>query len=240
MNYKVYKTAQDVVQSLAERLLILSGEERAIHISLSGGSTPKLLFKRLAEAPYKEAIHWHNLHFWWGDERCVGPTDPESNFGDANKLLFKNIDIPLENIHRILGENDPVLEAERFAEEMMDTIPLHNGIPEFDWILLGMGTDGHTASLFPNKTNFSEQAISIVATHPESGQRRVSKSARLIENAKCVSYLVLGESKAQVLKEIQTIPAAQLSYPAAKVKSTTGDTEWFLDLQAAHLLTQGE
>lgn len=240
MNFYIHNTAQEVVESLSKRLMELSNSGKAVHISLSGGSTPRLLFKNLASTPYNQAVNWKNLHFWWGDERCVGPMDPESNFGEANALLFKNIDIPSNNIHRILGENEPKEEAVRFAGEMEQYVPLSNGIPQFDWILLGLGQDGHTASLFPHKTDYSESAISIVATHPDSGQIRVSKSARLIENAKCVTYLVLGESKAKVLKEIQTIPAAQLPYPAAKIKSVEGDTEWVLDLKAAQMLTQGD
>ncbi|KOO11879.1 6-phosphogluconolactonase, partial [Vibrio xuii] len=103
-------------------------------------------------APYAESIQWQNLHFWWGDERCVAPDDAESNYGEANTLLFSKVNLPAENIHRILGENDPQGEAERFAKEMADVIPCENGTPVFDWILLGVGADGHTASLFPGQT----------------------------------------------------------------------------------------
>ncbi len=240
MNYQLFETPQQVVTSLSDNMLQLSLEARPVHISLSGGSTPKQLFKTLASPDYANKIRWENLHFWWGDERCVAATDPESNYGEANELLFKHIEIPPSNIHRILGENDPHKEAIRFAKEMTEVIPHHNGLPQFDWILLGMGTDGHTASLFPGQTDYTEQAIAIVAAHPQSGQLRVSKSARLIANAKHITYLVLGESKAEVLKEIQQTPAEQLPYPAAKVKSADGQTQWFLDLQAAKLLMQGE
>ncbi len=236
MDYQLFETPHQVVTSLAESMLKLSQKAQPVHISLSGGSTPKLLFKTLAGADYASAICWENLHFWWGDERCVAPTDPESNYGEANELLFKHINIPAANIHRILGENDPAEEALRFAKEMTEVIPLHNGLPQFDWILLGMGTDGHTASLFPGQTDYMEQAITIVAAHPQSGQLRVSKSARLIENAKQITYLVLGESKAEIVQQIQQTAAEQLPYPAAKIKSAWGQTQWFLDLQAAKLL----
>ena len=87
-----------------------------VHISLSGGSTPKMLFKLLAQAPYAEDIQWKNLHFWWGDERCVAPDDAESNYGEANALLFSQVNLPAENIHRIRGEDEPKAEAERFAK----------------------------------------------------------------------------------------------------------------------------
>ena len=98
MNYCVFKTADAVVESLAKTMKDLSEEAKPVHISLSGGSTPKLLFKVLSQAPYKESITWSNLHFWWGDERCVEPTDPESNFGEVNELLFSHIDIPQVNL----------------------------------------------------------------------------------------------------------------------------------------------
>ncbi len=240
MNYQLFETPEKVVEALANSMLEQSKQGKAVHISLSGGSTPKLLFKTLAKAPYAAQIQWQNLHFWWGDERCVGPNDPESNYGDANELLFQHIELPEENVHRILGENDPEIEAVRFAKEMEQVIPHKNGLPAFDWILLGMGTDGHTASLFPNQTNYDDPGLSLVVAHPESGQIRVSKTARLIANADRVTYLVLGASKANIIKEIEQQPAELLPYPAAKVNSTFGLTEWYLDSQAAALLVKGE
>ncbi|PSV22408.1 6-phosphogluconolactonase [Photobacterium leiognathi subsp. mandapamensis] len=240
INYRVFETPQDVVVSLADTMMTMSKQPKPVHISLSGGSTPKLLFKTLAQAPYATDVNWNNLHFWWGDERCVEPTDPESNFGEANELLFQNVAIPAENIHRIRGEEDPAVESARFTQEMEAVIPHKNGMPAFDWILLGMGTDGHTASLFPNQTNFDDPALSVIATHPESGQKRISKTARLLENADRITYLVLGESKAEVLQEINNNPAEILAYPAAKIKAVNGKTEWFLDSAAAKLLAQGE
>ena len=240
INYRVFETPQDVVVSLADTMMTMSKQSKPVHISLSGGSTPKLLFKTLAQAPYATDVNWNNLHFWWGDERCVEPTDPESNFGEANELLFQNVVIPAENIHRIRGEEDPAVESARFTQEMEAAIPHKNGMPAFDWILLGMGTDGHTASLFPNQTNFDDPALSVIATHPESGQKRISKTARLLENADRITYLVLGESKAEVLQEINNNPAEALAYPAAKIKAVNGKTEWFLDSAAAKLLAQGE
>ncbi|PSV32566.1 MULTISPECIES: 6-phosphogluconolactonase [unclassified Photobacterium] len=240
INYRVFETPQDVVVSLADTMMAMSKQVKPVHISLSGGSTPKLLFKTLAQAPYAKDVNWSNLHFWWGDERCVEPTDPESNFGEANELLFQQIDIPAGNIHRIKGEDDPAVEVVRFAEEMDAEIPLKNGLPAFDWILLGMGTDGHTASLFPNQTDFDDPELSVIATHPDSGQKRISKTARLLENADRITYLVLGESKAEVLQEINNTPAEALAYPAAKIKAVNGKTEWFLDSAAAKLLAQGE
>lgn len=233
MNYHIYSTPENVVEKLANTLLEYSNLERPVHISLSGGSTPKLLFKVLNKAPFAETIKWQHLHFWWGDERCVAPNDVESNFGEANTLLFENIALPKENIHRILGENKPQDEVIRFADEMNTIIPKENGLPCFDWILLGMGGDGHTASLFPNQTNYTDKNTAIIAQHPESGQYRISKTAMLIENAKRISYLVMGEGKASVIKQIRSGAEEAKAYPAANIKSRIGKTEWFLDKSAA-------
>ncbi|MGB2078764.1 MAG: 6-phosphogluconolactonase [Vibrio sp.] len=237
INHQVFETSADVVEHLAQTMQSYSEQGRPVHISLSGGSTPKMLFERLAKAPYATDILWQNLHFWWGDERCVAPTDAQSNYGEANALLFSQVDIPAQNIHRILGENEPEQEAERFAKEMAEVIPTNaQGIPVFDWILLGVGADGHTASLFPHQTNYDEEKLAIVALHPESKQVRVSKSAKVLQAAKRIHFLVLGEGKAAIVHEIQSHDANDLPYPAAKIKSHTGETVWVLDNASASQL----
>ncbi|MGO1298651.1 MAG: 6-phosphogluconolactonase [Vibrio sp.] len=230
---RIFPTAPQVVEHLANEMKAYSEQGQPVHVSLSGGSTPKMLFKLLATDAYATSIQWKNLHFWWGDERCVAPDDAESNFGEANALLFTQVDIPAENIHRIKGEDDPEQEAQRFATEMAETLPTKDGVPVFDWILLGVGPDGHTASLFPNKTDYNDSGLACVASHPESGQKRISKTAQVLEAAKRISYLVLGAGKQDIVQEIHTTPAAELPYPAAKIQSKSGDTEWFLDSDAA-------
>ncbi|MGL4191973.1 MAG: 6-phosphogluconolactonase [Vibrio sp.] len=234
INHKIFATADAVVTRLADELLSYSQQGQPVHISLSGGSTPKMLFQLLASQPYAHDIQWQNLHFWWGDERCVAPDDAESNYGEANALLFSHINMPEQNIHRILGENPPQAEAERFAQAMAELIPVdNNGTPVFDWILLGVGADGHTASLFPEQTDYADPHLAVVASHPQSGQLRVSKTAKVLQAAKRISYLVLGAGKAEIVQQIHTTPAEQLPYPAAKIHSTSGVTEWYLDSDAA-------
>lgn len=232
MNNVIFENAQSAVEKIAEELKQYSLEGRPVHISLSGGSTPKLLFKTLAGAPYNKAIQWKNLHFWWGDDRMVAPSDPESNYGEVQKLLFDHIEIPAENLHRIRGEAPVEQELTRFQNELAEVVP--NG--EFDWIILGMGADGHTASLFPHQTNFDDENLAVIAKHPETGQVRISKTAKLLEQAKRITYLVTGAAKAEILKEIQSTPAENLPYPAAKIKAKNGVTEWYLDKDAAKLL----
>ena len=122
MNYITFPTAQSAVEKIAQEFVIYSQVNHPVHISLSGSSTPKLLFKTLAQAPYADAINWKNLHFWWGDDRMVPPSDSESNYGEVQKLLFDYINIPAENIYRIRGENEPYLELKRFEEELSAVI----------------------------------------------------------------------------------------------------------------------
>ncbi|AZI13407.1 6-phosphogluconolactonase [Avibacterium paragallinarum] len=232
MNTVIFDNAQCAVEKIADELKQYSLEGRPVHISLSGGSTPKLLFKTLAAAPYNQAIQWQNLHFWWGDDRMVDPSDPESNYGEVQKLLFDHIAIPAENIHRIRGEAPVEQELARFQQELSAVIS--DGV--FDWIILGMGADGHTASLFPHQTNFDDENLAVIAKRPETGQVRISKTAKLIEQAKRITYLVTGAAKAEILKEIQSTPAENLPYPAAKIKAKNGVTEWYLDKDAAKLL----
>ncbi|MFA9500610.1 6-phosphogluconolactonase [Mannheimia sp. E30BD] len=229
MNKVIFPTAQAAVEQIAQEFKTYSEQNRPVHISLSGGSTPKLLFKTLAQSPFNTEIQWQNLHFWWGDDRMVHPTDPESNYGEVQKLLFDHIEIPAENIHRIRGEENVEQELARFSQELTACVP----DLAFDWIILGMGTDGHTASLFPHQTDFDDQNVAVIAKHPETGQIRISKTASLIEKAKRITYLVTGSSKAEILKEIQTTPVEESPYPAAKIKAKNGVTEWYLDSDAA-------
>ncbi|MFT6139866.1 MAG: 6-phosphogluconolactonase [Psychromonas sp.] len=240
MNYTIFSATKLLLEKLAEDFLLLSQKETVSHISLSGGSTPILLFKYLANSPYAQKINWQNLHFWWGDERCVAATDSESNFGQCKKFLFDQIIIPAENIHRIRGENSPQQEVIRYAQEIRNHIDSVNGIPQFDWILLGVGNDGHTASLFPEQTNYQDPHLTFVATQPQSGQLRVSKTACLIENSRRITYLVLGENKADIIHKINSEKAGSERYPAGKTKAKAGLTEWYLDSGSATLLIQGK
>ncbi len=228
----IFDSAQAAVEKIADELSDYSEQNRPVHISLSGGSTPKLLFKTLAAEPFATKVRWKNLHFWWGDERMVPPQDPQSNYGEVQKLLFDHIQIPAENIHRIRGENEPHFELKRFEQELSAVIS--DGV--FDWIILGMGVDGHTASLFPYQTDFADPNLAVIAKHPESGQIRISKTAKLIAQAKRITYLVTGVAKAEILKEIQDVPAEKLPYPAARIQAKNGVTEWYLDKGAAKLL----
>ena len=151
MHYSRFETPVRAVNTLSEELMRLSHEEGSIHVVISGGSTPLLWYQTMAAEPFAEAICWPALHFWWADERCVPPENVESNYGQVNSMLFDRVDLPRKNIHRIRGEAEPEQEAGRMAEEMERLLPRVENEPIFDWVILGVGTDGHTASLFPGK-----------------------------------------------------------------------------------------
>jgi 6-phosphogluconolactonase len=154
----IFKTKEALFFFLANELQRYSEFEVTQHISLSGGSTPKGLFSYITSSQFKQSIQWQNLHFWWGDERCVEFKDEQSNYGEAKRLLFDHIDIPKRNVHVIPLDlfntiEDYQLVAESYASKMKQVISIINEYPVYDWILLGVGEDGHTASLFPFETD---------------------------------------------------------------------------------------
>lgn len=234
----VFNDKQELADQLASDFERTVGKSRngrkRISVALSGGNTPRIFFERLASTPYRDRVPWSNVNLFWGDERCVPPDDEQSNFKMANDTFISKVNIPDENVHRIIGENLPEVEAQRYGEEILKDLPSINGLPEFDWIFLGMGTDGHTASLFPNAPTMEEiDSICIVAEHPQTGQKRISLTLPVINNARRVSFLVAGKDKAKVLKEILGKGDSPLRYPASKVNPENGVLEWYIDKEAA-------
>ena len=229
----VFEEASAVVQALADELQKLGELRQTAHIALSGGSTPISLFEFIAASNYRDSIAWEHLHFWWGDERCVPSFQSESNYGEADRRLFQKLVISAENIHPIVGELLPEEACTRFESDLSHYLPWVNGLPQFDWILLGIGEDGHTASLFPQQTDYQTSQSTVVAQHPQSGQNRVSLTAAAIENARRVTYLALGESKRAILPQVLgTNGQRNVDLPAARIRAREGLSECFID-QAA-------
>lgn len=211
------------LQKLVER-----SEKDQFHIALSGGNTPKLLFNHLA-SEYKERIKWEIIHFWWGDERMVPPKDNESNYKMTNENLFSLIYIPKENIHRIHGEDDPEKEAARYSSEIKRHLTSPGNLPIFDLVILGMGEDGHTASIFPHQMHLLKSAnICEVVQHPISKQNRITLTGPVINNALEVTFLVTGISKAEKIEQILSGSENSLLYPASHIKPV-GNLYWFVD-----------
>ena len=234
MALEIYATKLQLANAFSDWLSAFIKEaENDVHIALSGGSTPKLIFEVLA-ASYREEIPWSRVHFYWGDERCVPPTDMDSNFGMTAELLLSKINIPSENVHRIKGEQPPEEEAIRYSELLSSNLKINNNFPSFDLVLLGMGDDGHTASIFPHQISlWDAESHCVVATHPESGQKRVSITGKVINKAQTVAFLITGANKAAKLAEIHNKTGDFNTYPAALVAPESGELIWFLDKEAA-------
>jgi len=203
--------------------------------ALSGGSTPKLLFRLLAEE-YQEKIDWSRIHFFWGDERCVPHTDPESNYGEAKALLLDHVPVVWSQVHAVQTDLSPEDAAQAYTKTMLQILEKNeDGLPIIDVNMLGMGGDGHTASIFP--ANMEEllhsKAINTVATHPESGQKRVSMTGPAINASKEVAFLITGNGKTQRVAQILNREHGYEQFPTAHIKPSTGKLRWFLDEAAA-------
>jgi 6-phosphogluconolactonase len=236
----IFTEAEIMANSLAEEFYRYVNQvfqtRKNMHVALSGGNTPLLFFKELGlfNEQRKNKIDWNHILFFWGDERCVPADDPESNYGSAKEVLFDKINIPVSNVNPIFGEADPEQEMNRYSELLTMKVPIKNNIPVFDWVFLGVGDDGHTASIFPGQTELlNSDKICGMATHPESGQKRISLTARVINAARRVTFMATGEDKKDVVAQIINKGAASKKYPAARINPENGRLDWYLDSRAA-------
>lgn len=201
-------------------------------IALSGGNTPKLLFNELA-VKYATSLKWDHVQLFWVDERCVSPGDPESNFGMTSRILLDKIGIPQANVHRMRGEGEPAIEAARYSDEIRRNVRFKKGLPCFDIVLLGMGDDGHTASIFPgNLCLFDTDEICEVAVRTDSGQKRITLTGKVINNADVINFLVTGKNKTRIVRDIFENNAHSLNYPASFIVPSHGIVNWWLDKEA--------
>jgi 6-phosphogluconolactonase len=205
-------------------------------VALSGGGTPRALFALLAEPDWREAIDWSRVHVFWGDERFVPPDDAQSNFGMANESLLSKVPIPQGNVHRFMTERGSAAEV---AEEYENTIRGFFGTrePEFDFNLLGLGANTHTASLFPETTALKETKRLVVANWvDEIGRERLTFTASLINAGKTVCFMVGGDAKAAAVRDVLIGPMDPMQKPAQLVRPIHGALIWLLDADAAKLL----
>ena len=208
---------------------------RRFNLVLAGGGTPRAVYEHCTRPEFKTSIQWNCVHFFWGDERCVPPDHADSNYQMARESLLDPLKIPEENIHRMRGENDPTTEAARYANEIKNNLSdRSDDTPRFDWILLGLGTDGHTASLFPRVNAIEDRSgLCAVSVQPENGQQRITLTNRVLNQAHRVTFIVTGKSKAQVVADILNESQKSKNYPSAHVHPDQGTLEWFLDAEAA-------
>jgi 6-phosphogluconolactonase len=233
----VYPTPYELAEKFAEELMVIISEKEKsgepFTMALSGGTTPELLYSVLGDH-FSASVNWNNVHFFWGDERCVLPESAESNYGMTSRALLRKIKIPDENIHRIHGENDPYKEAKRYSQEIKKFTAEKNGFPVFDLIILGLGEDGHTASIFPSSGHLlNSDNICEVAFHPVSQQRRITLTGKVLNNAAIVSFLVTGSKKAEIVGSIINRRKSASNFPASAIVPTDGRLSWYLDSEAA-------
>lgn len=240
--FRIFKTASELAKAFAEDLAgrINSAGKSGLPFTLvvSGGNTPRLLFSILAEK-YRASINWGNVHFFWVDERCVPPDDPESNYGMTKQILLDKINIPENNVHRMRGEDDPDREAGRYSHEILMNVRKKDMLPVFSQVILGMGDDGHTASIFPGNLNLIDsEKICEVAVHPVSGQKRITLTGKVINNADFITFLATGQNKAQIIEEIYKKKAQYMNYPASSIDPLHGSIAWLLDEKAGELIKE--
>jgi 6-phosphogluconolactonase len=228
--------AETIIEHLSESLQT----HDVYSIALSGGSTPGRLYALLAnDAKLQERIPWDRVHFFWGDERHVPPGHPESNYRMADTALLSKVPIPSTNIHRIRAEDpDADKAAADYALEIRRFFKIDAGqMPRFNCVLLGMGPDGHTASLFPGTPGLQETKRLAVANWIEKFQSyRITITVSVINNADRIIFLVSGEEKAETLKAVLEDDAKTAQFPVHLIQPTHGEVTWFLDRSAADRL----
>jgi len=233
---RIFPSADNLYRALAGMIirdLDRLEPDQYYSIALSGGTTPRQLFKLLSEE-YADTIMWEKVLIFWGDERCVPADSNESNYNMTYDTLLQNILIPDTNIFRIRGEANPASEAAQYSSLVKDNLPEVNGIPQFDLMLLGVGEDGHTASIFPDQIGlFGSHHLFETAVKPDSGQKRITATGKLINNSAKVIFLVTGTGKANIVSEIVERKTGYEKYPASKINPGPGRLLWFLDKDAA-------
>ena len=218
--------------NLAEQSILAHG---CFSVVLSGGSTPKLLYQILASPGNQARLDWGHIHLFFGDERYVSPDHVDSNFRMAKEILLDKIDIPLENIHPVPTDLDIQQAAHIYEMRMREFFK--GDWPRFDLVLLGMGEDGHTASLFPNSSGLDEQARWFIASlAPTSGLWRLTLTKHAINSAKNIHVLVSGASKAAMVENVFNGPMEPSEKPIQMISPRDGQMTWMLDRDAAMYL----
>jgi 6-phosphogluconolactonase len=250
---RVYRDAAELALKAARHFARLADQYvigcGRFTVALSGGSTPRAMFTLLAASPFLETVPWSSIYFFWGDERSVPPDHPESNYRLAHETLLSKVPVPPENIFRMPAEQaDPVRAAEEYSATLRHffltgpgalrsaTAPLSN-LPRFDLVLLGMGPDGHTASLFPGTAALSAGQQIVVTNYVEKLKTyRLTLTAATINNARNVTFVVAGEDKAITLKNVLEGEFQPDLYPSQLIRPVNGTLLFLVDEAAARLL----
>jgi len=201
-------------------------------VALSGGSTPELMYRQLAASDLRDRVPWAQGEYFWSDERCVLPEHPESNYGLAERALLSKVPVVSQRIHRMCGELEPALAAAEYERELRRVFTVASPLlPRFDRLLLGMGDDGHTASLFPGSRALEEATRLVAANYVEIDTHRLTLTFPVIDAALNVAILVSGGKKAPALRQVMR--GGGTPVPAERVRPQDGRLIWFVDEAAA-------
>jgi len=238
---RIFENLNSLSQAAAELFIETSAQATLQRgrclVTLSGGHTPTESYKLLAQSPDKEQIDWSRFHVFWGDERCVPIEDLESNYRQAHGALLSHVPIPAENIHRVESVLEPAEAAKDYAHVLKQFASPPLDWPRFDLVLLGMGEDGHTASLFPgSEVNVSTPTLAVTAQYQNRPANRVTLTPLVFNSARRIIFLVSGESKAQTLVNVLYGGYYPEQLPAQRIRATDGEAIWMVDKLAAKQL----
>lgn len=240
---RVFKSESEL--SLAATRLVVAAAQSAIAlngrflIALSGGSSPIGLFQLLSQPPDAGRIDWEQTHVFWGDERLVPPSDPGNNYNQAAGLLLRHVAIPPANIHRVLGEADAATAVTHYIDQLQQLAEPGRNWPRFDLAIMGLGSDGHTASLFPGPIPPAETSQPVMAATADYGGRpahRITLTPQVFNDAHHLLYLVMGAKKAEAVRAVLRGPQDPEKWPAQRIDPHDGQITWLLDEAAAGLL----
>ncbi len=248
VEYRVSPTSSEVAQAAAEmftRAAVNATAARSkARIAISGGSTPKAMFTLLADPgqAFLHRIPWNSLDLFWVDERCVPPEDAESNFRMTDEAMLSKVPLPAAQVHRMEGELEPEVAASRYESVIRDTFKLEGAeTPAFDLVLLGMGDDGHTASLFPHTAALDEMSRLAVANHvPQKETWRITLTWPVINQGCEVAFLIEGSAKARILQDVLLGPYDPETKPSQLIHPASGKLLFLLDGAAAAQLPSAE
>lgn len=234
---RILETAEEVARAAADSFTDIAvasiSAEGRFSVALAGGSTPRRTYQLLASPEYRDRIDWSKVHIFFGDERCVPPTHSDSNYRMVEETMLSRLPIPEENVHRMIGEGDAHANASLYESELQtffDGAPW----PRFNLVLLGMGDDGHTASLFPGTDTLKENRAWVVANWVEKFQSyRITLTAPAINHAANIMFLVAGASKAERLRDVLRGERDPLRLPAQLIQPLAGSLVWLVDKAAA-------
>lgn len=239
MKINVFKTEDEVLDGLADYFVEVTAKSIKHHgqfsVALSGGNSPKKLYELLASPKFRDKVEWKKVHFFFGDERYVPHTDPQSNYLMAKKAILEPLDLSYRQIFPVNTSVSPEEAAARYTNDI--NLYFAGFDARFDLVLLGLGDNSHTASLFPHTPVLHDKTASVKEVFLDDQQVfRITMTAPLINQAHHIAYLVYGAGKAEAVHHVIEDKRDIENYPAQLIKPTDGDLQWFLDTSAASLL----